>query len=161
MPHRTATIPIHSYGVSVFVLRPEGNSHAVLLLRRSGQGTLEGTWCQVAGAVQPGEKAWQTALRELREETGLVPRRLYSADVCEQFYDISQDRIEIVPVFVAFVDAGQEVSLNDEHTEYRWASFREAADLLPFSGQRAVLTLIRQEFVERKPNEHLQIKLAP
>lgn len=154
-------IPIHSYGVSVFVLRPEGDSHAVLLLRRSGQGTLEGTWCQVGGAVQPGEKAWQTALREIKEETGLVPRRLYSADVCEQFYDISQDRIEIVPVFVAFVDDGQEVRLNDEHTEYRWVSFREAAQLLPFAGQRSVLTLIRQEFIDSKPNEHLRIKLAP
>lgn len=114
----------------------------------------------MAGAVEPGEKAWQTALRELREETGLVPERLYSADVCEQFYDISQDRIEIVPVFIAFVAADGPVVLNDEHDESRWVTFDEACDLLPFAGQRSVLATIQREFIGRSPNEQLRIEFA-
>jgi dATP pyrophosphohydrolase len=154
-------IAINSYGVSVFVIKLESDAHKVLLLLRSARETLQDMWCQVAGAVEPGETAWQAALRELREETGLTPSRLYSADICEQFYDLNQDRIEIVPVFVAFLDSDQQITLNDEHTAYRWVTFEEARDLLVFAGQRSVLAAIKREFLDRQPNERLRIQLTP
>ena len=74
-------IPIRSFLVSVIVIRQTGTRHEVRLLKRSG--TLAGTWCQIAGFVEPGETVWQTARRETREETGLTLQRLYSADICE------------------------------------------------------------------------------
>ncbi len=152
-------IPIHTFGVSVFVLRDASDGKRLLLLRRS-ERYLNGEWCQVAGAIEQGEKAWQTALRELKEETGLIPLALYSADICEQYYEFDSDHVCILPVFIAMVDGEAKIELNDEHSDYRWVTQEEAESLLPFPGQRHVLRHVWSEFVDRKPLEQLRIPLA-
>nr|WP_246729072.1 NUDIX domain-containing protein [Rhizobium leguminosarum] len=57
-----AEIPIRCFAVSVVVIRKRTAGYEVLLLRRNH--TLVGEWCQVAGGIEDGEKAWKTALRE-------------------------------------------------------------------------------------------------
>ena len=63
-----------------------------------------------------------------------------------------------MPVFVGFVSRDARVSLNAEHSEYRWMNFSEAEASVPFAGQRAVLTHVCREFVQRQPTEWLRIK---
>lgn len=149
-------IPVKSFAISLFILKPRDDAFEVLLLRRAGR-TLAGEWCQVAGGIENGETAWQAALREAKEETGLCLTDLYSADICEQFYEAGRDAIILTPVFVAFAPADCTVQLNDEHDDFRWLSLDEATTLLPFAGQRATLAHIKTEFVERKPNPQLRI----
>ena len=96
---------------SVVVVRGAGEDARTLLVRRAG-AHLHGLWTYVAGHLEPGEKAWQAALRELREETGLRAFALYSADRCETFYDVQDECVAIVPAFVAYVDAVAKVRLN-------------------------------------------------
>lgn len=79
-----AEIPILCLAVSVVLLQRISAECEVLLLRRNH--TLVGEWCQIAGVIEEGEKAWEAALPEVREETNLSCHRLYSADICEQFY---------------------------------------------------------------------------
>jgi dATP pyrophosphohydrolase len=148
-------IPIRAYLSSLVALREDGSSHEVLLLRRA-KG-LTGEWCQISGKIEPGETAWQTALRELREETALTPQGFYSADACEQFYEADHDAIALAPVFVAFVDASARVTLNHEHSEHCWVSFDDAVKMVTFGGQRRVLRWIEHEFVRRSPSDHLRI----
>ena len=149
---------IRPWLVSVFALRWQDDAPQVLLLKR--QATLVGCWCQVAGKIKPGERAWQAALRELGEETGLVPDRFYSADICEQFYEPERDEIVIAPVFVAFVSEDAEIVLNHEHSDFRWWGFDAARAHLPFAGQKRVLAQIKTEFADQPPNPHLRIALA-
>ena len=151
-------IPIKAFISSLFAVRKSENRHEVLLLKRTQ--SLAGEWCQIAGKIEPEETAWQAALRELAEETGLKPGTLYSADTCEQFYEPAQDRITIAPVFVAFVDCAAEVILNHEHSDYRWVSFDEAVEMVAFGGQRRVLRWIEDEFVHRRPSKHLLIEFS-
>ncbi|PRY26448.1 dATP pyrophosphohydrolase [Aliiruegeria haliotis] len=151
-------IPIRAFGVSLFAIRVTDLPHEVLLLERIESLVRE--WCQVAGGIAPGETAWQAALRELEEETGVTPDALYSADTCEQFYEADRDRITIFPVFVAIVDASAEVVLNHEHSAYRWVGFDEAAEMVAFGGQRRVLRWIEEEFVKRRPSRHLRIAFS-
>jgi len=106
-------LPVKSFSVSVFILKPDPEGAKVLLLRRTGY--LAGLWCQVAGGIESGEKAWQTALREVQEETGIVLSEIWSADICEQFYEVDKECITLVPVFVSSVPSDTEVVLNDEH----------------------------------------------
>lgn len=153
-----ADIPIRSFAVSVVLLRSNDDRTEVLLLRRNH--TLVGEWCQIAGAIEEGEKAWGAALREVKEETGLDCRRFYSADICEQFYEADRDSISLLPVFVGFVDAEARVVINHEHSDFRWVTFDEALAMVPFAGQRYVLRHVWAEFVEREPIRHLLIQEA-
>ena len=149
-------IPIKCFAVSMVILRKTAKSRKVLLLRRTG--TLRGEWCQIAGAIEAGETAWRAALRETTEETRLVPGELYSADICEQFYEADRDAISMLPVFVGFVDGHQKVVLNEEHSHYCWVSFKKALSLVPFAGQRTVLRHIEAEFIVRSPSPYLKIE---
>lgn len=149
-------ISIRAFLVSLVALRKTGSQFEVLLLKRAQ--TLVGEWCQIAGSIEEGETAWQAALRELDEETGLKPVALYSADICEQFYEADRDAITMAPVFVAFIDNTEKVSLNHEHSDYCWVSFDDAAELVAFGGQRRVLRWIEEEFVQRPPSKHLLIE---
>ncbi|WP_284776105.1 NUDIX domain-containing protein [Agrobacterium sp. lyk4-40-TYG-31] len=151
-----AGIPIHCSAVSVVIIRETSHGHHVLLLRRNH--TLVGEWCQIAGGIEDGETAWQTAMREVKEETRLVCQQLYSADICEQFYEADRNAISMLPVFVGFVDAGADVTINEEHSEFRWVSFTEALTMVPFAGQRKVLRHVEAEFVQRSPSNHLRIQ---
>lgn len=139
-------------------LRTTTKEHEVLLMRRTGSNA--GEWCQIAGSIEPGETAWQAALREMREETALVPRRLYSADLCEQFYEVGTDSIWVAPIFVAYVDSEAAVRLNEEHSAYCWVSMDRAVELLPFPGQKTMLMPIRHWFVEREPSRLLEIDIG-
>ncbi len=151
-------IPVRCFAVSVVLLRLVDGQPEVLLLRRNR--TLVGEWCQIAGAIEDGEKAWEAALREVKEETALECRPLYSADICEQFYEADRDAISLLPVFVGLVEPQATVVINHEHSAYRWVSFEEALTMVPFAGQRHVLRHLKAEFVEREPVHHLLIKGA-
>ena len=131
----------------------------MLLLRRSKQPLL-GEWCHVAGGIEDGEAAWQTALREIREETGLTVARLFSADYNEQFYEAGRNTFTVIPVFVAYVDSSQTIHLNAEHSAFRWVTIAEAQSLVTFGGQRRVYEEIQREFVDRKPSPWHEIAIA-
>jgi 8-oxo-dGTP diphosphatase len=53
-------------GVSAIIFR----GRDVLLVER-GRGALKGRWSPPGGHIEPGERAWAAALREVREETGV------------------------------------------------------------------------------------------
>ena len=153
-----AEIPIRSTLVILFVLRETQDGHEVLLLKRTT--TLAGEWCQISGRMEDGEKAWQTALRELREETGLSADSLYNTDICEIYYGATLNNINIVPVFVAYVDPQAQVQLNFEHSEFRWVSFDEAVEMVPYGGQRNTLRQIEENYSRRIPNKYLRIEMV-
>lgn len=151
-------VPIRCYAVSLVAVRVVNGENEVLLLRRTR--SLQGEWCQIAGAIEKGEAAWQAAIRELAEETSLAPITLHSGDICEQFYEAHLDAISILPVFVATISPLSSVQLNPEHSEYRWVSFNDADRMVPFAGQRKILRHVEAEFLLRVPTHHLEIKVT-
>lgn len=141
--------------VVIHLVRP---GPEVLLLRRAD--TLKGIWMGAAGRVEPGEKGWQTAVREAHEETGLTPHTVYAVDAVEQFYNIPRGHVVVLPVFLGLVDAGAQVILNEEHDAFRWLDFDSAIERIEFPGQRRVLRYIREEYIERAPSPHLRVDLS-
>lgn len=151
-----ATLPVRCSMVSVLALRGRAAGTRVLLVRRAGT-YLNGAWSYIAGHLEAGETGAQAALRELREETGLVPDALYATGFCEQVYFAAGDRIEIIPAFVARIAGDAQVQLNAEHSAYRWLSLATAARRFPFGSQRDLLAHVRREFVRREPSPFLRI----
>lgn len=138
------------------VLRGEGAEPEVLMVRRAG-GAFAGSWYLVTGRTESSEAAWQTAVRELAEETGLVPDALYTAGVTDQFYNPVDDAIDVVALFVATVAAGAEITLNHENAEFRWTSLATAAETLEFRGQRAAADEVRRRFGHSAPPSWMRI----
>jgi dihydroneopterin triphosphate diphosphatase len=143
--------------VTVHIVKMREKDVKYLLLRRCGK-FLAGNWQMVAGKVNEGETATKGALRELKEETGLKPDRFYTADFVESFYLSKFDIMCHAPVFVAFIDNDQEIKLSPhEHDEFKWVTLPEALSLLEFSGQRAALQHIEEQFIKKTPNKIFQL----
>ena len=105
-------------------LRPDG--FRVLLLERAAATRCPGAWEVVHGRIAPGERPAQAAGRELREETGLVPDRLYSI-ATHPFYVAALDTVLVAVAFAAVVDPHAAVRLGDEHVRSEWLPFDAAA----------------------------------
>ena len=151
-------IPIVCSAVSVVLLRWRQSLAQILLLRRTWPPA--GVWCQVAGGIEANETAWQTAVREVTEETGLRLAELWSGDFCEQFSEADKDRFTMLPVFIGVVPSDAEVVLNAEHDGYKWLGYEEADRLLAFPEQRKMLAAVKAGFIDRQPKELLRIPIV-
>ena len=115
-------------------MRGAGERLEVLALRRSHAGRCPESWETVHGTIEPGETPVQASLRELREETGLVPEKFYNLSRTEAFYQHRTDELAVIPVFVAFVAPGATVRLSAEHDRAEW--LRPSAAAMRFAWPR-------------------------
>jgi len=128
----------------VYVIRGSGPGLEYLVLRRGAGGRCPGSWEAVHGHIEPGERPAEAAIRELEEETGLTPVRLYNLSRVESFYQHRIDEVAMVPVFAAFVAEDAAVRLGSEHDRYEWLAVRAAADRLAWPRERRALDDIVQ-----------------
>jgi dihydroneopterin triphosphate diphosphatase len=122
----------------------------VLLLERADR---PGFWQSVTGSQDPGETLHQTALRELREETGLDATQYDLADWQKQnVYEIyPMWRHRYAPgttrntehVFGLTLSAPEPVTVAPrEHLGFVWLPWREAAEkVFSWSNREAILLL--------------------
>lgn len=127
--------------VDVYVLRPAAGDAGVevLTLRRRAGERCAGTWETVHGHIRDGEHPVEAALRELKEESGLVPERLYNASRVEAFYLHRQGTMALIPVFCALVAAGAPAVISDEHDRAEWVSPDEAGRRFAWPRERRAL----------------------
>jgi dihydroneopterin triphosphate diphosphatase len=115
-----------------------------LLLKRSDTAKIyPGIWQMITGTIESHEHTKDTVIRELLEETGLAPQKIYSIPKINTFYLAISDKICMSPVFLAFVDKTF-VTISAEHTEFRWADFDEACSLIHWPNQVESLEIIKK-----------------
>ncbi len=131
--------------------RKQGSPPAFLLLRRSVGVVYAGAWRMVGGKIRPGEAAWQAALRELREETGQQPDRLWALPSVNVFYEWETDRVTLTPAFAAALP-GDPV-LDREHDAFAWLSAAEAVARLQWPEQQRLLRLTHRLLQDGVPPE--------
>ncbi|HEX4600440.1 MAG TPA: NUDIX domain-containing protein [Gemmatimonadales bacterium] len=125
--------------VDVYVLRSGPQGREVLALRRGPTGRSRGSWETVHGTIEPGETPVAAAVRELKEETGLTPRRLYNASRVEAFYRHGSDEVALIPVFVALVDPDVDARPSVEHDRVEWLAPAAAAGRFAWPRERRAL----------------------
>jgi 8-oxo-dGTP pyrophosphatase MutT (NUDIX family) len=125
--------------VDTFALRGAGAALQVLVLRRGPHGRNPGSWETVHGTIESGETPVQASLRELREETGLVPERFYNLSRIEGFYQHKSDELVIIPAFAAFVSESAQPLLSREHDAFVWLSPGDAARRFAWPRERRAL----------------------
>lgn len=128
----TSYTKIISAGIIVFRWTKKGS--VFLLLYRD-----KGVWDFPRGRMESGERSWQTAFREVEEETGLKSGELKVQDNFKVFEKFPYGRkvangktqpiFKIVIFYLAETNQSQ-VVLSAEHAGYGWFSYNQAVRLL-------------------------------
>lgn len=105
-------------------------------------------WGFPKGLVDPGEDERTTALREIREETGLDATLLDGFRVLDRYwYRRGKERIQKQAVYFLAEAHSRDTQISWEHKDSAWLPFDAAIARLEFEGLRETL---------RKANEFLK-----
>lgn len=141
---------LRSSHVEVHLFRRRGRRVEWLVLRRAkGRRRLPGVWQPVTGGRRRFESSFGCARREVREETGLEPRRWWALETPTLLYDAGRDVVEVLPLFVAEVRPRDAVRLSSEHDAHAFVSAREAGRRYLWDAQRQALAAARRQILER------------
>ena len=134
----TGPIKVEVGVVDVLVFRPAAKGWLTLTLQRATDTRCPGTWEMVHGNVEPGESLEDAAVRELREETGLVPQRLISVTM-HPFSLVPRQTVELAAVFAAIVAPESQVVRSAEHSKHAWLTTAQARRRLTWPHERRAL----------------------
>ena len=121
--------------IDLYIYRYENSEIKFLLLKRSKDRIYENLWQGVTGKIEDNESPWETAIRELYEETGLKPHKAFVVDYVSKFYEHDKGRINLIPVFAVEVKE-KEINLSKEHSRYQWLNYKNAKKKLTWRGQK-------------------------
>ncbi|PIQ08179.1 MAG: NUDIX pyrophosphatase [Ignavibacteriales bacterium CG18_big_fil_WC_8_21_14_2_50_31_20] len=121
-----------------------------LVMKRAETEIYPNVWQMVTGSIEKGEKAYQTAIREIIEETTLAPKSFWIVPKVNSFYSAKDDSINLVPVFLAEVGLEYKVILSLEHSEYLWCGKEKAKKLFAWPGQRESVDIISECLSDEK-----------
>ena len=129
-PDRTIPAPVPAVGVVCI------RGDEVLLIRRGTPPRL-GEWSLPGGRIEPGERAIDAALRELREETGVEADIVGLIDVVDGFFPEAGKHYVLID-YVAIWRSGEPVA-GDDALEARFCSRPDADALIDWSETRRII----------------------
>lgn len=135
--------------IEAHIFRIRNGELEFLLLKRSPGEYYPNLWQMVTGKIKENETAYSAALREIKEETNLIPEKFWVAPTVNSFYSPDKDYICLIPVFAAKVSFDAEIKISNEHTEFKWLNPEEAKKLLAWEGQRKSVDVIVDYFLNR------------
>ena len=122
------------------VLR-EGEAGTELVLGRRRRERDGVTWSLPKGTPSGDETIEQTALREVEEETGLQVRIVAPLGPIEYWFVQSGTRIHKTVHYFLMEPTGGDLADHDhEFEQVRWIPFAEAASVLTFETERALVS---------------------
>ena len=121
------------------------------MMRRSKTENLyPDTWQIVTGSIEQGETALQGALRELKEETGYVPQKLWILPQVNSFYSVKTDTLHHTIMFAAQVPPKTNPILSEEHYQFGWYPINVAKSMCVWTGQIEALDIVHEFIVGGK-----------
>ena len=118
--------------------RQDERYYMVLLRHRFG-----GHWSFPKGHVEAGENEQQTALREIKEETGLTVTLHTDFRECVEYYPKPGVKKQVV-YFLAETDEQTLVRQEEEIGEIMWAPVEDAGNMVTFANDKRLIRLARK-----------------
>ena len=139
---------IESKLVEAHIFRRIDGKVEFLALKRSKESYYPNIWQMVTGAIKKNEKAYECAIREIKEETGLSPIKLWALPNVNSYYSASEDAIILIPVFAAEIGNSCEVAISNEHSEYEWMDKTKFISCLAWPGQKKSVEVLYEYFFD-------------
>ncbi|MEM3736850.1 MAG: NUDIX hydrolase [Candidatus Bathyarchaeia archaeon] len=120
------------------IFKRRGNSHEVALTARRGGKV----WCLPKGLVEADETLEESAVRETREETGLMGRPVGKIGEISYWYYSRDDEARIfktVHFYLLEFVSGSEANHDFEVEEVRWLPLEEAITVLTYKNEREIV----------------------
>ena len=123
----------------------------ILILYKNFRSRYEG-WVLPKGTVEPGEQFEETALREVREETGVRAWIMKYVGKSEYTFRVPQGTVnKEVHWYLMASDSYYSKPQREEYfLDSGYYKFHEAYHLLKFSDEKQILEKAYQEYVEMK-----------
>jgi len=147
--------------VEVYVFRRRARGAEFLALRRAPGRKLPGIWQPVTGKIQLLETILEAARREVREETGISPRRMWRLERTSIHLDARARSLVVLPLLAAEIGARDAVKLSKEHSEWRFVSAGTAARLYLWDSQREGLEAVRRQILPGGARAHALELIVP
>ena len=131
----------------------------ILLLYKNYHNKYEG-WVLPKGTVEPGEEHVQTALREVKEETGVAATAIKYIGKSQYTFSTPQDLVEKdVYWYLMMADSYYSKPQKEEYfTDTGYYKYHEAWHLLKFANERQILEKAYNEYLDLKKNNLWGIK---
>jgi 8-oxo-dGTP pyrophosphatase MutT (NUDIX family) len=127
----------------VVLAEPRPDAPVALVAHRSVRGTLQ--WTLPKGAQEEGESVTQTALREVREETGLEAELIGPLDTIDYWFVWAPQKTryhKFVHYFLMRAVGGDFAEHDHEMEEAAWFEPAQARRRMSFANERKLLDLI-------------------
>lgn len=113
--------------VDAVIFRKTENGYEVLFIQRKNE-PFKGDWALPGGFVDEHESLKDAAMRELKEETGLVIDNIWQLGAFGKPHrDPRHHTVSIA--YIGFVSAGAEVLAADDAAEAKWFSVKNLPEL--------------------------------
>jgi mutator protein MutT len=124
--------------------------HAVLIGRLDRHGRL--LWSLPKGHIEDGETVEQTAVREVKEETGITARVLTSLGTIDYWFVAERRRVHKTVHHFLLEAIGGELSDEDvEVTEVAWVPVTDLESRLAYTDERALVRKAFELFQDEEP----------
>lgn len=128
-----------AYGVIVVY---KGEQNLFLLLKQSERRS-KGSWSFPKGHHEENETPKQTALREIKEETGIIEVEFLDTPLIHEEYKFATFNKERyhknVDYFIGVVKDKVVVIQESEIDMYKWATYEEALEILEYKERKETL----------------------
>lgn len=129
----------------VISVRKKDVFEVLLVQHRKGE-----YWAFPKGHAEIGEEPKETALRELKEETGLSGVRLLNLGPFEESYvfEIEGQKISKDVLYFVYEVEGDISIQNEEILKAEWLDFSSAERLITYPQSKKIFHRFREEFME-------------
>ena len=144
-----------SAGIIMYRVAEDGRRLYLVLMYAAGH------WDFAKGKKEKGESDMQTALREVREETGIADVAVLDGFEREIEYEFMDNGAMIHKTVIFFLghvrtEEEKEVTLSDEHQDYAWLEYDDASFAITHAAARAVLADAEEALRDGIADMHVQ-----